>query len=197
MKKPLPDGSMEGPGGLKAFAKKLVSQYAAAERPDAARFSVVSFASIATTRVTWSYNAADINAGIDKMSAGGKTSISGGFEAAGQLFADDGRVHATKIVLLLSDGKQSVAAPGKTLLQTVVDAAGHVKKSGVTVFAWGFGNKVTIRTLKEIACSLGEDCSAKAIHAKDMLALNDDKYLNQLKTAVCATGTPYIPGGLQ
>eukprot|EP00964_Phaeocystis_antarctica_P072456 scaffold44315_cov59-Phaeocystis_antarctica.AAC.1 len=86
---------MEGPGGLKAFAKQLVSQYYLGV--DAAHFSVVSFATDATTRVPWSYDAAVINAGIDQMSADGKTSISDGFEAAWQLFANDGRVGATKI----------------------------------------------------------------------------------------------------
>ena len=74
---------------------------------DAARFSVVSFATDATTRVPWSYNAAVINAGIDDMTADGKTSISDGFEAARQLFADGGRSGATKIMLLLSDGEQA------------------------------------------------------------------------------------------
>eukprot|EP00964_Phaeocystis_antarctica_P042425 scaffold24314_cov63-Phaeocystis_antarctica.AAC.2 len=132
---------MEGPGGLKAFAKQLVSQHYFFG-VDAARFSVVSFATDATTRVPWSYDAAVINAGIDQMSADGKTSISDGFEAARQLFADDGRVGATKIMLFVTDGEQSVdAAPGKTLWQTAVDAAALVKGDGVTVFAWGFGNK--------------------------------------------------------
>ena len=43
MKQPLPFGTIEGPGGLKAFAKQLVNMYFLGE--DAARFSVVSFAS--------------------------------------------------------------------------------------------------------------------------------------------------------
>ena len=194
MKKPkeISGGSMDG---LKAFAKKLVSQYALGA--DAARFSVVSFATSATVRVPWSYDATEINAGIDEMSADGKTSISDGFNTTGQLFADDGRKGATKIVLLLSDGKQSgqFAAPGKTPLQTVVDAAGLVKNSGVTVFAWGFGKKVTLKMLEQIAT---DSRGRTAIHAKDMLALNDDKYLDQLKTAVCATDNlAPIPGGSQ
>ena len=74
---------------------------------DAARFSVVSFATDAKTRVPWSYNAAVINAGINEMTAGGQTSISDGFARAQQLFADDGRVNATKIILFLSDGEQA------------------------------------------------------------------------------------------
>ena len=77
---------------------------------DAARFSVVSFATDATTRVPWSYNAAEINAGVDAMTAGGWTSISDGFDAARQLFGDGGRLGVTKIVLLLLDGEQTVDA---------------------------------------------------------------------------------------
>ena len=164
MKKPKPHGSMEGPGGLKAFAKQLVSQYALGL--DAARFSVVSFATDATTRVPWSTNDVDINAGIDQMSADGKTSISDGFEAARQLFADDGRVGATKIVLLLLDGEQIVdAAPGKMLWQTAVDAAAlplrPVKGDGASVFAWGLGDQVSLFTLEQIATD-----PSKAVHQK-------------------------------
>ena len=165
MKKPLPEGSMEGPSGMKAFAKQLVNQYSLGE--DATRFSVVSFAANATTRVPWSYNAADINAGIDEMSADGKTSISDGFEAAQQLFADDGRVGATKVVLLVSDGEQTVdAAPGKTLLQTAVEAAALVKGDGATVFAWGFGGEVSLATLEQIATD-----SSKVILARELAEL--------------------------
>ena len=169
---------MEGAGGLKAFAKQLVNQYALGV--DAARFSVVSFAENATTRVPWSYDAAVINAGIDQMSADGKTSISDGFEAARQLFADDGRVGATKIVLLLSDGEQTVdAAPGKTLLETAVDAAALVKKDGVIVFAWGFGTDDRLSaTLEQIATD-----PSKAILAQDLAELTS--YLGALEDDVC------------
>ena len=188
MKKPLPVGSMEGPGGLKAFAKQLVNQYFLGV--DAARFSVVSFATDATTRVPWSYDAAVINAGIDQMSADGKTSISDGFEAARQLFADDGRVGATKIMLFLTDGEQSVdAAPGKTFWQTAVDAAALVKGDGVTVFAWGFGNKVSLTTLQHIATDL-----PKAILADDLAELTS--YLVLLEAAVCNNSPPVSPSPL-
>ena len=168
---------MEGPDGLKALAKQLVNQYSLGM--DAARFSVVSFAETATTRVPWSYNATAINAGIDQMSADGKTSISSGFEGAGQLFADDDRVGSTKIVLLISDGEQSdeFAAPGKTPSETAIDAAELVKGSGVTVFAWGIG-KVSLETLKKIASD-----PSKAILANFMSELMS--YLGQLQADVC------------
>jgi hypothetical protein len=186
MKKPLPDGSMEGPGGLKAFAKQLVSQYSLGV--DAARFSVVSFAADATTRVEMSYDAAAINAGIDAMSPDGKTSMSAGFDAARQLFADDGRVGATKIVLLVSDGEQSkeLAAPGMTATQTAINAAALIKGDGVTVFAWGFGEGASLATLQEIATDPSE-----VILTKEISELNS--YLAQLEAAFCKESPPPSP----
>jgi len=139
---------------------------------DAARFSVVSFASDATTRVPWSYNAAEINAGIDAMRAGGGTSISDGFDAARQLFGDGGRLGATKIALLLSDGQDSGA----------VAAAALVKGDGVTVFAWGFGS-VSSSTLRSIATD-----PSKAFLAGDLAALTSQ--LAVLQAAVCNASPP-------
>ena len=176
MKKPKPHGSMDGPGGLKAFAKTLVSQYALGE--DRTRFAVVSFAADATTRVPWSHNATGINAGIDQISADGQTSISDGFEAARQLFANNSRAGATKVVLLVSDGEQTVdAAPGKTPEQTAIDAASRVKGDGATVFAWGFGNKVGNTTMQQIATD-----PSKAIFARNLAELTN--YLDWLKVAI-------------
>ena len=146
---------------------------------DAARFSVVSFMTDATTRVPWSYNATVINAGIDAMTAVGKTSISDGFEAARQLFANGSRVNATKIVLLLTDGEQTVdAATGKTLTQTAIDAAALVKGDNVTVFAWGFGTNISITTLQKIASG-----SSNAILEQNLSKLTS--YLGVLGNAVC------------
>ena len=176
---------IEGPGGLKAFAKELVNRYFLGA--DAARFSVVSFAENATTRVPWSYDAAVINAGIDQISADGPTSISDGFEAAQQLFTDGGRAGATKIVLLLSDGEQTVdAAPGKTPTQTAIDAAALVKEMGVTVFAWGFGDDVSEGTLQQIATD-----PSKAIYEQDLAQLCD--YLDELEAAICNESPPLSP----
>ena len=153
---------------------------------DAARFSVVSFMTDATTRVPWSYNTPVINAGIDAMTAVGKTSISDGFEAARQLFKNS-RPSATKVLLLLSDGEQNVdAAPDKTPLQTAVDAAALAKGEGVTVFAWGFGENVSSSTLRQIATD-----PSKAILAKDIAELMS--YLNVLQAAVCNASPPPSP----
>eukprot|EP00964_Phaeocystis_antarctica_P061702 scaffold36888_cov60-Phaeocystis_antarctica.AAC.1 len=166
MQKPRPVGSMDGPNGLKAFAKDLVHMFSLGAH--AVRFSVVSFAAIATTRVGWSYDASVINAGIDQMTAHGKTSISGGFEAAGLLF-NKSRPNAAKVVLLISDGEQSgeFAAEFKTPSETAIDAARLVKETGVTVFAWGF-LKAEKETLNRIATD-----SSKAIKAEDVGQLSD------------------------
>ena len=143
MKKPPPEGSMNGPSGLKAFAKELVHMFSLG--PEAARFSVVSFADNATTRVPWSYDASEIDVGTDDMTADGRTSISDGFEVARQLLLApreslDGR-DAAKIVLFLSDGEQTVdAAPGMTEFETALAAAATVKSLPATVFAWGYGD---------------------------------------------------------
>ena len=106
MTRPKPVGSLDGPGGSKVFAKKLVTMFLPLGI-NASRFSVVSFEANATTRVGWSYNESEINDGIDDMTADGQTSISDGIARARQLFADAGRVNATKIMLLLSDGEQA------------------------------------------------------------------------------------------
>ena len=139
MKRPRPNGSMDGPNGLKAFAKDLVHMFSLG--PDAARFSVVSFAANATTRVPWSYDASEIDAGIDAISPDGETSISDGFEVARQLLLTtreslDGR-DAAKIVLFLSDGEQTVdAAPDKTELETAL-AAADAAHAGARIVAAG------------------------------------------------------------
>ena len=188
MKKPRPYGSMEGANGSKAFAHQLVSMFLPLGIDDA-RFSVVSFAANATTRVPWSYNESEINDGIDAMTADDETgtSISDGFEAVRQLFeidATDGRENAAKIVLLLSDGEQSLdAAPGKTLLQTAVDAAKRVKNQNATVFAWGFGDNVSMATLRGIATD-----NITAVLGQDVAELMG--YLDGLKAAICGDSEP-------
>jgi len=179
MKKPKPDGSMEGPNGAKAFAKRLIREFQLGE--DLARFAVVSFSGVATTRVSWSSDLAVIDTGIDAMSADGKTSISAGFGAVHQLFTNDARVGASKVVLLLSDGEQS---PQFGTSQTAVDSANLVKNDGATVFAWGFA-KVKGTTLSQIASD-----PSKAIFAQDVTELMS--YINTLEAAVCDT-TPRKP----
>jgi len=188
MKKPKPDGSMEGPEGAKNFTKSLVNKYFPGKNPT--RFSVVSFASVATTRVQWSNNPTVINASIDQMEANGKTNIAGGFDAVRKLFADDvfegDGSSRPKIVLLLLDGEQSdkvYSDDGKTAWQTAVDAAARVKGDGVTVFAWGFGEKVSNSTLQQIATD-----KSKATLANDISELSS--HLIRLEAAVCNRSRP-------
>ena len=179
MKKPKPHGSMDGAGGLKALAKELVGHYALGVH--AVRFSVVSFAVNATTRVGWSYDAAEINAGIDQMSADGQTSISDGINAAGQLLYTSGRTQVAQVMLIVSDGEQTIdAAPGKTPLQTAIDAAVAVKRTGVRVFSWGFGTGVHLMTLQQMATY---NSKPWAILAKDVADLKSSLAL--LEAALC------------
>ena len=174
-----------GPDKVKAFAKELVHMFSLGE--DAARFSVVSFAANATTRVPWSYSEAEINAGIDEISPDGPTSISDGFELARELFLEGGRTGAARIVLFLSDGEQTVDAKvNTTLYQTAVDAANSVKALPATVFAWGFGRLVGAATLEKIATDrskafLGEELGSLRIR------------LAELQATVCTAPPPTLP----
>ena len=142
---------------------------------DAARFGVVSFNHLATLRVNFSHNAAEIDAGIDEMTASGSTSISSGFLMTRQLFADHARVNATKIVLLLSDGQDGGA----------VAAAALVKGDNVTVFAWGFGGANLVQ-LEQLASD-----PSKAVLGTNLTDLAS--YLEPLQAAVCAVPPPSLP----
>ena len=108
---------------------------------------------------------------------------SGGFEAAGVLF-NSSRADASKVLLLFSDGEQSTdKAPGKTHLETAVDAATVVKATGVRVFAWGFGSaewlqSVALSTLQALASD-----PAQAVLVSDMTELSD--HLGDLQEAIC------------
>ena len=142
---------------------------------DAARFGVVSFNHLATLRVNFSHNAAEIDAGIDEMTASGSTSISSGFLMTRQLFADHARVNATKIALLLSDGQDGGA----------VATAALVKGDNVTVFAWGFGGANLVQ-LEQLASD-----PSKAVLGTDLSDLTS--YLAPLQAAVCALPPPSLP----
>ena len=151
-----------------------MSQYPLGE--DAARFGVVSFNHAAPLRVNISYDATEINAGIDEMVAGGGTLISAGFDKARQLFADQARVNATKIALLLSDGYGGTGA---------VAAAALIKADNVTVFAWGFGG-ANLANLEQLASD-----PSKAVLGTNLTDLAS--YLEPLQAAVCALPPPSLP----
>jgi len=151
-----------------------VSQFALGE--DAARFGVVSFNHMATLRVNISHNATEINAGIDEMTASGLTLISSGFDMARQLFADQARVNATKVALLLSDGVGGPGAPA---------AAALLKGDNVTVFAWGFGG-ANLANLELLATD-----PSMAVLGTNLTDLAS--YLAPLQAAVCAEPPPSLP----
>ena len=115
--------------GARALAKKIVDLFYLSSTEYAARFSVVSFNANATLRETWSTDDAEIDAAIDAILHGGKTSISGGLDLAGELLGD-ARDSATKVVLLITDGEQSdelggsavAIAAAQNLRETVGDS---------------------------------------------------------------------------
>ena len=143
--------------GARDLAKKIVDMFYLDSTDLAARFSVVSFSETATLRETWSTDRDVLGAAIDSISPDGKTSISAGLTLAGQLL-DNARDNATKVVLLLTDGEQTVGSDGTVCSdenQAVCTAAGiaaaealrgKVFSDGTTVednvFAWGFGEEV-------------------------------------------------------
>ena len=179
-----------GPDEVKAFAKELVHMFSLGEK--ATRFSVVSFAANATTRVPWSYSEAEINAGIDEISPDGPTSISDGFELARELFLEGGRTGAARIVLFLSDGEQTVDAKvNTTLYQTALDAANSVKALPATVFAWGFGPDASRTTLEQIASEPSHANPFTTVTETDVAALRG--YLAGLEGAVCNESPPTSP----
>ena len=130
----------------------------------------------APLRVNISHNATEINAGIDEMTASGNTLISSGFDMARQLFADQARVNATKVALLLSDGVGGPGAPA---------AAALLKGDNVTVFAWGFGG-ANLANLELLATD-----PSMAVLGTNLTDLAS--YLAPLQAAVCAEPPPSLP----
>ena len=138
MKKNQTNSSESAMDGVKALAKKIMDMFYLSSTDLAARFSVVSFNETATIRVTWSTDDGDIDAAIDGISPDGDTSISSGLNLAQEL-VEDARDTATKVVLLLSDGKQDDFLGGS---DKAIAAAQNVSKVADKVFAWGFGEEV-------------------------------------------------------
>ena len=57
----------------------------------------------------------------------------------------------------------------ETPLQTAVNAAVEVKKSGVRVFSWGFGTGVSLATLQQMATYIARARFARRGHPRDTL----------------------------
>ena len=120
------------------MAQKIVDMFYLSSTDLAARFSVVSFNETATMRVPWSTDDGDIDAAIDAISPDGQTSISAGLHLARELL-EDARDNATKVVLLLSDGKQNDQLGGSA---AAIAAVQNLTRVTDKVFAWGFGPMV-------------------------------------------------------
>ena len=165
-----------------ALAKKIVGMVYLSSTDLAARFSVVSFNETARMRVPWSTDDGDIDAAIDAISPDGQTSISAGLHLARELL-EDARDNATKVVLLLLDGKQSDHLGGSA---AAIAAAQDLKTVGGKVFAWGFGDELERDTLVAIA---GDESMAQ--FTDDVSELFD--FLTLLVASVCNDPPPLLP----
>ena len=166
---------------VKSLAKQIVDLFYK-DAGLAARFSVVSFNATARIRVDWSTDDAEIDAAIDAISPNGDTSISAGLNLAEELF-DNARVTATKVVLLLSDGKQDVDLGGSA---AAINASQTLRDDGAKVFAWGFGMKIDASALEGVA---GD--ASRVRYASDVSGLSE--YIHGLESDVCDFSPPTSP----
>ena len=180
MKRIQPNSSETAMDVAKALAKKIVDQFYMNSTGLTARFSVVSFNETATMRVTWSMDDGEINAAIDAISPDGDTSISDGLNLAGELLGD-ARASATRVVLLLTDGKQDEYLGGSA--KAIAAAQNLRETAGDKVFAWGFGNTAERDTLIAIA---GDE--SRVQFTDDVSELFD--YLDTLQANVCNDPPP-------
>ena len=120
--------------------------------------------------------------------------LADGLQMARDQFACCYNRGASKLVLLLSDGEQTVCSDGSimhgggacpdgnTPTQTAVAKAGETKDGGVTIFAWGFGG-ANEATLQQIASD-----PEKAIFETKLSELRG--HLRELRQDACAVSLP-------
>ena len=82
--------------------------------------------------------------GIESLSPGGATAMGDGILIATKSLAENTRLNATKIIVLLSDGASNVGEP--PLL-----ASSDAKENEVTIFSVGYGSNADVITLKAVA----------------------------------------------
>jgi uncharacterized protein YegL len=167
---------------MKVFAKDLVASFAPLGETST-KFGVVSFATDAKVRTGFTADAATIDTAIDAMVPQGWTSISDGLGAAAELFATEHREGATKIVLTLADGEQTIdCGTPSDCTGAAIAAATELKAQSVTIFSWGFGG-VSTATLEALAS--GAD---KVKFASDLAGLSE--FAQQLREDACAIELP-------
>ena len=134
---------------MEDFAKEVVDGFTLSEAEG--KFGVVTFHSEAKTRTSLTTDRDKIFRAIDKLTGGGATSISDGLTKAQDEYDAHARADAERIVLLLSDGEQTVdCVTDEHCSQTAILASLPLKAAGATIFAWGFGD-ITEETLQGIA----------------------------------------------
>ncbi len=86
----------------------------------------------------------NLKEGIQNLSPGGATAMGDGILIATASLAENTRLNATKIIVLLSDGVSNVGEP--PLL-----ASSNAKENDITIFSVGYGSNADVITLKAIA----------------------------------------------
>jgi Mg-chelatase subunit ChlD len=82
--------------------------------------------------------------GIESLFPGGATAMGDGILIATKSLAENTRLNATKIIVLLSDGVSNVGEP--PLL-----ASSEAKENDITIFSVGYGSNADVMTLKAVA----------------------------------------------
>jgi Mg-chelatase subunit ChlD len=129
--------------GAKDGAKLLVD-----ELDDDDQGGLVSFASGVTTDQSLvlmnAANKTDLKGDIQGLTAGGNTDIAGGINAAQTELDANGRADAAPVIVLLSDGEQTVSGDP-------VAAANNAKAAGIRIFSIAYGTDADDATLQDIA----------------------------------------------
>jgi Ca-activated chloride channel family protein len=143
-------GSMEGAKieGVKQAARKLIEKLG-----DGDRLAVITYESSArvlmpsTAITTWSR--AEASRRIEALTAGGSTNLAGGVECAERtLFADREADHATRRMVLLSDGQANV---GEIRNQALFAKAAALRERGVGLSAVGVGRDFSEQVMEGLA----------------------------------------------
>lgn len=109
------------------------------------RVGLISFATDVTLDTPLAEDVASVVTAIDALVANGETDISGALEAAADHFSDARRPLALPVIVLLTDGRDTVGT------DSPVGAAARMMASGVSIYTIGLGNDVDEDLLRVIA----------------------------------------------
>ncbi|SEC18389.1 S-layer homology domain-containing protein [Paenibacillus sp. GP183] len=115
------------------------------------RAAIFKFTQYATLLKEFTNDKDSLKNATDQIDANGGTNINAGVRAGLELIKKDGRIDATKYIILLTDGSNDPPAPFDS---TLLDLA---KSLGVKIHSIGLGNSVDTTFLKNISDTTGGD----------------------------------------